>query len=691
MIYEYIEWNTDDLLADYINQHNGLIDTAEAKSEFDSPFYLIFGDNTKVKCSDTLSKIFRSLPNDSSDKKAFDIVIRGYEQLITGERGVFALPIFHDKTITCDEYVAPWRDAYGALYNFDGTILKQGANVQSYVVKDNTTQIEANAFCNCDNLEHIEIGSYVDSIGECAFGNCPNLSTIVISRYNSTYKSEDNTIIDKRTKSIICGCKKSTIPSKAKIIGKSSFYGCNLIRDIAIPDSIFKIENAAFYGCSSLEQISLPHSIKEMGENVFVGCNSLERIVINSEITGVDYKTFTQCPNLKVIEVNYTCYDYYKQIFSFTPLISKFKIKETTYKNYIFSFAIMEQDGDIESRFFKIAVSEDENNYLRASQKAVIDAKEIYMSEMLKYHKLPVTFDLRILEDGMWSIVNTQDTEKLADQILGQEKFNGKIYPSYPEKVAERLKFELKDDNGKYLYHYTNLNSCIKILMSNSLLFGKLSELNDINELQHPLYFDDWDVSNTAHEEINRYQQISLTQDGDRRGFDIPAMWGHYSDKGNGVCIIFNKEKLIKVLPPDIYKGAVSYVKDFAPDIIFQSNSGNIIPFSREEIEDYFFKKSNDWAYEQEYRILIRKDSKDNNRYKLELEDAVVGIVIHRDNICDPNDSIFNSNTCRILRNLVGENRVWAYSMGMGNRTLVHPSGRSLWSSIDYDNLIIDV
>jgi hypothetical protein len=168
-------------------------------------------------------------------------------------------------------------------------------------------------------------------------------------------------------------------------------------------------------------------------------------------------------------------------------------------------------------------------------------------------------------------------------------------------------------------------------------------------------------------------------------------MWGHYSDKGNGVCIIFDKEKLIEVLPPDTYKGSVSYVKDFAPDIVFQSNSGNIIPFSREEIEDYFFKKSNDWAYEQEYRILIRKDSKDNDRYKLELEDAIVGIVIHRDNNCDPSDSIFNSNTCRILRNLVGENRVWAYSLGMGNRTLVHPSGRSLWSSIDYDNLIIDV
>ena len=691
MIYEYIEWNTDDLLPDYINLHNGLIETMEIKTEYGSPFYLIFGDNTRVKCSDTLSRQFRDLPNDSSDKKKFDIIIRGYEHLITGELGVLALPIFHDKTITCDEYVAPWRDSFGALYNFDGTILKQGANVQSYVVKDNTTQIEADAFCNCYNLEHIKIGSYVDSIGECAFGNCTNLTTIIISENNRTYKSENNTIIDKRTKTIISGCKNSTIPFKTKGIGKSSFYGCKFIRNIAIPDSIVKIENEAFYGCSSLEQISLPYSIKEMGDNVFVGCNSLERIVLNSVITGVEHKTFTQCPNLKVIEANYTCYDYYKQLFSYTPLISKLKIKETEYINYIFSFAIMEQDRDVESRFFKIAVREDENNYLRASQKAVIDAKNVYLAEMLKNHNLPLSFDLRILEDGMWSLINTEDTEKLAYHILRENESSGKIYPSYPEQVAERLKFKLKDDNGKYLYHYTNLNSSIKILKSNSLLFGKLSELNDINELQHPLYFDDWSVSNAAHEEINRYQQISLTQDGDRRGFDIPAMWGHYADKGNGVCIIFDKEKLINVLPPNIFKGPVSYVKDFSPDILLQSYNGIIIPFRREEIEDYFFKKSNDWAYEQEYRILIKVESIDNNRCKLDLEDAVVGVVIHRDNNCDPNDSIFNSNTCRILRNLVGENRVWAYSMGMGNRALVHPSGRSLWSYVDYDNLIIDV
>ena len=55
MIYEYIEWNTEDLLSDYIHQHNGLIDTKEVKTEYDSAFYLVFGDNTKVKCSETLS------------------------------------------------------------------------------------------------------------------------------------------------------------------------------------------------------------------------------------------------------------------------------------------------------------------------------------------------------------------------------------------------------------------------------------------------------------------------------------------------------------------------------------------------------------------------------------------------------------------------------------------------------------
>ena len=447
MIYEYIEWNTEDLLSDYIHQHKGLIDTKEVKTEYDSAFYLVFGDNTKVKCSETLSNILKSLPSNSLDRNAFDIIIRGYENLITGEIGVFALPFFHDKTITCDEYVASWRDASGALYNFDGTILKQGANVQSYVVKDNTTQIEANAFCGCDNLETIEIGSHVVDIGEYAFANCPNLSAIHISDYNCTYKSEGNTIIDKRTNTIICGCKNSTIPPKAKAIGKSSFYGCKFIKNITIPDSIVVIDDEAFYGCSSLEQISLPYCIKKMGGKVFDGCNSLERVVLNSKIRGIDYKTFAQCQSLNAIDANYTCYDYYKQLFSYTPLIRKLKIKDTELKDFIFSFAIMEQDGEVDSRYFDINVREDENNYLRASQKAVIDAKDIYLAEMLKYQNMPITLDLRILEDGVWNLVNTQDTEKLADIILGQNKFSGKLYPTYPKQIGERLKFELKDDN----------------------------------------------------------------------------------------------------------------------------------------------------------------------------------------------------------------------------------------------------
>jgi hypothetical protein len=321
MIYEYIEWNTDDLLADYFNQHKALIETMEAKTEYGSPFYLIFADNTRVKCSDTLSRLFRDLPNDSSDKKAFDIIIRGYEHLITGELGVLALPIFHDKTITCDEYVAPWRDSFGALYNFDGTILKQGANVQSYVVKDNTIQIEANAFCNCDNLELIKIGSYVDSIGECAFGNCPNLSTIIVSEYNRTYSSEGNTIIDKQTCTIICGCKNSTISNKVKAIGKSTFYGCKLLKSLVIPDSITVIESRAFSGCSSLERLSLPSSLKTVGEDVFSGCQSMKTLEINSKIDKISYKAFDNCRDLRAIYVKSETFDYYREIFSFTPTI----------------------------------------------------------------------------------------------------------------------------------------------------------------------------------------------------------------------------------------------------------------------------------------------------------------------------------------------------------------------------------
>ncbi len=211
-----------------------------------------------------------------------------------------------------------------------------------------------------------------------------------------------------------------------------------------------------------------------------------------------------------------------------------------------------------------------------------------------------------------------------------------------------------------------------------NLLYGRLVDMNDINELYRPLYFSNWNMEKEAIKEISSFQQISLTNDGRVRGFDIPAMWGHYGDSGNGACIILDKRSLLNSLrDDDIYSGDVLYVEDFSSDIYIDRGKAPL--FDDVDIRDYFFKKSYDWSYEQEFRIL--RKSKDDNRIKLNIDKSFVGVIIHRDKKQREEDSLFNSESFQTLSNIVGRNRVLVYGMGLSKRSLIDHNGYAVWST----------
>ena len=237
----------------------------------------------------------------------------------------------------------------------------------------------------------------------------------------------------------------------------------------------------------------------------------------------------------------------------------------------------------------------------------------------------------------------------------------------------------------RYLYHYTKFCSGICILNSMTLLYHKLDEMNDINELYRPLYFNNITVENKAKKEMSLFQQISLTEDGKLRGFDIPAMWGHYGDKGNGVCIILDKQKLLSSLPSkDIYKGSIMYVDDYSSDIYISTNNLNDNIFHDDEIFDYFFKKSSDWAYEQEFRILKKVNK--NNQMRLDIKDAFVGVIMHHDRKQINKDlSSIGSDNYNLLKTIVGEDKVFVYSMGLGQRTLIDNNLESIWGTMNFN------
>ena len=260
----------------------------------------------------------------------------------------------------------------------------------------------------------------------------------------------------------------------------------------------------------------------------------------------------------------------------------------------------------------------------------------------------------------------------------------------YIEEIKQRF------NSTEKLYHYTTFDSAIKILQSRSLLFGRLKDMNDINELYRPMV-PDFNPNRQAEnndrlydnldKEINKYQQISLTMDGRRYGFDIPAMWGHYANKGKGVCLVFDKNKFVNRLKDEqkrhLLYGKIVYTDDFFSIIICQTKADDsIIPFTKKEEKGWFFRKTKDWQYEQEFRVLIKSDSE--SREKLMFQDSLIAVVMHNAESVALNQTIFDSIEFQIINKIISSYRpsipVLEHCAFIQERLLI-TDGHTIWTS----------
>lgn len=170
----------------------------------------------------------------------------------------------------------------------------------------------------------------------------------------------------------------------------------------------------------------------------------------------------------------------------------------------------------------------------------------------------------------------------------------------------------------KKLYHYTKFDTAIKILESHSLRFGRLHNMNDIHENDKLSYVDTTgtrinrfpsDVLDAIDCEMAKYRQISLTADDDKQGkmgFDLHQMWGLYADKGQGVCLVFDKDMLCKQIDSAILHKNVSYDTSVESFYIANANDdAQSIQYNmQKQAEKIFFHKRKEWEHEQEYRFI---------------------------------------------------------------------------------------
>ena len=101
-----------------------------------------------------------------------------------------------------------------------------------------------------------------------------------------------------------CKSLESVIISKSvTYIENDIFWCCESLKSITIPDSVTSIGDRAFGRCKLLESVTIPDSVISIGDSAFCGCESLESVTIPDSVTIIGEKVFSRCKSLKDVKI----------------------------------------------------------------------------------------------------------------------------------------------------------------------------------------------------------------------------------------------------------------------------------------------------------------------------------------------------------------------------------------------------
>jgi len=198
-------------------------------------------------------------------------------------------------------------DENTVYYTKDNCIFERESNrllfgLSACLIPDGATSVGSRAFWFRKDLKRISIPASVTNIASDAFAGCSNLEFIEVDSENPVYYSEGNCLIEKETKKLVLGCKKSMIPKGVTSIGDYAFECCSGLTEIVIPSSVTSIGVNAFENCSELTEIGIPSSVTSIESGAFSSCSSLTEIMIPSSVTEMGVGLFMDCDSLKTVE-----------------------------------------------------------------------------------------------------------------------------------------------------------------------------------------------------------------------------------------------------------------------------------------------------------------------------------------------------------------------------------------------------
>lgn len=331
--------------------------------------------------------------------------------------------------------------------------------------------------------------------------------------------------------------------------------------------------------------------------------------------------------------------------------ISLMGYKQTPSGHWKYSPLSDKDEGDYEKEQHKLNELDVKVNELRPLYNKI-------KGNLTKYH-----VDLRDMETKarrFYEKAIAEEQELLNEPQLSSERDVTKCEVTEVKKIYD----------GNYLFHFTNFESALKIIATHSLKFGDFNNMNDIAEVKRDLLGD---ISESMiEEEMRKYKSISMTLDTPERGFFINPLWGHYAQKGNGVCLMFDKDKLInqyqRQFGNDIEPRPINYLEDSHHLTVINGKTQSEVENDiMNKIDVLFFTKSSDWSYEQEFRFLLKDKDLNLNFCK----DSLVAVIL-----CLPKLKEYKETPeFMILKALLKDIPVLHYQTSLGNKELIDEDG----------------
>ncbi len=195
-------------------------------------------------------------------------------------------------------------------------------NLSGIILPEGVRSIGASAFSQCGNLVDVVLPKKLDSIEGYAFLECYSLSEIVIpegiSELDNIFencKSLKNVTLPSSLRKLTAtfrGCsslEKIVIPEGVEILGDNVFTNCSSLVDVTLPSTLKEFEESptpdvgaiTFWNCESLKNIVIPDGLTKLSAGLFYECSSLESITIPASVTEIGRCAFGSCEKLKTV------------------------------------------------------------------------------------------------------------------------------------------------------------------------------------------------------------------------------------------------------------------------------------------------------------------------------------------------------------------------------------------------------